>query len=208
VEVWSLLYERGADFYYADCRPAFRSRYVHTIERWELVEYEEEGEATVRGVVRGAPEVVFELQNLTELNDAVFRESQLHVALAGLAYAVRVGAEPIYRFEPAQRLEALAEKVCENDYVISGRVMAWRDIRNPVTSAELLWIHVDAGAIRLEVLAGGRALEGQLKVGAGIIADIWLQGHVLQERDISARYEGVDREFEPADSWATLRRDN
>src|SRR5437867_13383799 len=38
LEVWSILYERGNDPYYADCRPAFRSRYMHTIMPWELVE--------------------------------------------------------------------------------------------------------------------------------------------------------------------------
>ncbi|HJZ67678.1 MAG TPA: hypothetical protein VKF81_06135, partial [Blastocatellia bacterium] len=86
--------------------------------------------------------------------------------------------------------------------------MAWRHIHNPVTSAELVWIYVDAGVIRLEVLASRRALDGQLKVGAGITAHIWLQGHLLEQRDISARYEGVDRDFEPADYWAALRKDN
>ncbi|HJZ67928.1 MAG TPA: hypothetical protein VKF81_07395, partial [Blastocatellia bacterium] len=82
LEVWSILYERGADLYYADCRPAFRSRYVRTILPWELVEYDEDGEAIVRGGAPGAREVVFELQNLTELDDSVFHRSQLHVALA------------------------------------------------------------------------------------------------------------------------------
>ena len=90
LEVWSILYEHGNDLYYADCRPAFRSRYVRVIMPWELVEYDEEGEAMVRGALRGAPDVVFELQNLTELDDAIFRRSHLHVALAGIAYAARV----------------------------------------------------------------------------------------------------------------------
>ena len=52
LEVWSILYESGAELYYADCRPAFRSRYVRTILPWELVEYDEDGEAIVRGGVR------------------------------------------------------------------------------------------------------------------------------------------------------------
>src|SRR6185436_13015343 len=62
LEVWSILFERGPDLYYADCRPAYRSRYVRTILPWELVEYDEDGEAIVRGAVPGAPEIVFELQ--------------------------------------------------------------------------------------------------------------------------------------------------
>lgn len=208
LEVWSFLYQRDSDFYYADCRPAFRSRYIHTIEQWELVEYEEEGEATVRGVIRGGPEVVFELQNLTELNDGIFRQSQLQVALAGIAYTARVDAEPSYHFGAAQRLDGLAEKLCENDYLIGGRVMAWRDMSNPVTSAELVWTYVDAGVIRVEILASRRAVDSQLEVGAGITANIWLQGHLLEQREISARYEGVDRDVEPADYWAALRKDN
>lgn len=216
LEVWSILYERGADLYYADCRPAFRSRYVRTILPWELVEYDEDGEAIVRGGARGAPDVVFELQNLTELDDSVFRQSHLHVALAGIAYAARVrpvvskGLEdpPPRRFELAERLEGFAEKACENDYVISGRVLSWRNIRNSVTAADLVWIYVDAASIRLEVLANRRALRGQLKIGAEITANVWLQGHVLEESDISARYEGVDREYELADFWAGLRREN
>jgi hypothetical protein len=217
LEVWSILYEHGADLYYADCRPAFRSRYVRTILPWELVEYDEDGEAMVHGGVPGAPEVVFELQNLTEVDDAVFRESHLYVALAGIAYAARVlprsGSKPVadppaQRFELAERIEGFADKACENDYVISGRVLSWRDIRNPITAADLVWIYVDAASIRLEVLANRRALRGELKIGAEITANIWLQGHVLEESDISARYEGVDREYEQADFWAGLRRGN
>jgi hypothetical protein len=217
LEVWSIVYERGSELYYADCRPAFRSRYVRTVLPWELVEYDEDGEAIVRGRLPGAPEVVFELQNLTELDEAVFRESHLYVGLAGIAYAARVqpSAElkpvtsaPLYRFELAERLEGFADKACENDYVVSGRVLSWRDVKNSVTAAELVWIYVDAGSIRIEVLANRRALRGDLKVGAEITANIWLQGHVLEERDISARYEGVDRDYEQADFWAGLRRGN
>jgi hypothetical protein len=217
LEVWSILYERGSELYYADCRPAFRSRYVRTIMPWELVEYDEDGEAIVRGGARGESEVVFELQNLTELRDAVFRQSHLRVALAGIAYAARVlpaatfkhsMSRPAHRFELAKRLEGFADKACENDYVLSGQVLAWREIRNPMTAADLVWIYVDAAAIRLEVLANRRALRGQLKIGAAITANIWLQGHVLEDSDISARYEGVDQEYELADFWVELRRAN
>lgn len=217
LEVWSILYEQGADLYYADCRPAFRSRYVRTIVPWELIEYDEDGEAIVRGGEQGSSEIVFELQNLTELDEAVFRESYLHVALAGIAYAARVqpAAEsrqtpelPMYRFELAERLEGFADKACENDYVISGRVISWRDVRNPVTAADLVWIHIDASTIRIEVLANRRALRGELTIGAEITANIWLQGHVLEDDDLSARYEGVDHDYEQADFWAGLRRGN
>ena len=216
LEIWSVLYENATDLYYADCRPAFRSRYVRTIGPWELIEYDEDGEAIVRGTIEGTTDIVFELQNLTELDDSVFRELYMHVALAGIAYAARVRASPaddpsgtpLYRFELAERMEGFADKSCENDYVITGRVLAWRNIKNPVTAADLIWIYVDTGAIRLEVLANRRILRGQLKIGAEITANIWLQGHVLEEGDISARYEGVDQEYDPADFWAGLRRGN
>jgi hypothetical protein len=217
LEVWSVLYERGNQLYYADCRPAYRSRYVQAVLPWELIEYDEDGEAIVRGCLDDGPEVIFELQNLTELNRNVFRESHLHVALAGLAYSARVHgqvkpsdlSEHIpHRFELADHVDGLADEACENDYVISGRVLAWRDIKNPVTGGHLTWLYVDATKIRLEILANRRELGGHLQVGATITANVWLQGHILEEADIWARYEGVDREYELGDFWIKLRRDN
>ena len=213
LEVWSILFERGNDLYYADCRPAFRSRYLHTIAPWELVEYDQEGEAIVRGVVRCAGDVVFELQNLTEVRETVFRKSQLSVALAGITYAARVLRAPapehsVHRFELAERVQGFAERACENDYVITGRVLAWREIKNSITSATLAWIYIDCSTVRLEILANTQSLRGQLAIGAEITANIWLQGYVLEESGISARYEGVDRQYEQADFWAGLRRSN
>jgi len=216
LEVWSILYERGTEFYYADCRPAFRSRYVRAILPWELIEYDEDGEAIVRGSIEEGPEVVFELQNLTEINQNVFRQTHLHVALAGLAYAASVApyddsvlaAKHLRRFEPSESLEECADDACENDYLISGSVLAWRDIENPMTDSPLVWVYIDAGKIRLEVLINRRALRGEIKIGAMISASIWLQGHVLVDADISARYEGVDRDYEPGDFWNKLRRGN
>ncbi|HJQ68927.1 MAG TPA: DUF3881 family protein [Blastocatellia bacterium] len=213
LEVWSILYERAAEIYYADCRPAFRSRYVHHVQPWELIEYDEDGEAIVRGLLPGGAEIIFELQNLTELNPCVFREGHLHIALAGLAYnaqvqAVGEGEFTSTRFELAERLPGLAEEACENDYFVRGRVLAWREIQNSVTQSGLVWLYVDCGKIRLEILANRRTLGGRLKIGATIAASVWLQGHVLEETEIEARYEGVDRDFEPSDFWSRLRRDN
>ncbi|HXG91462.1 MAG TPA: DUF3881 family protein [Blastocatellia bacterium] len=216
LEVWSILFERGNEIYYADCRPAFRSRYVQAILPWELIEYDEDGEAIVRGCIFEGPDVVFELQNLTEINPTVFRESHLHVALAGLAYTARIDSisskravdQNPHRFELADRLAGFAEDACENDYIISGRVLAWREIQNPVTESELVWIYVDATTIRLEILVNRRALGGQLRVGAPITATVWLQGHILEADEMSAHYEGVDREYETGDFWIKLRRDN
>ncbi len=87
LEVWSILYERDGDSYYADCRPAFRSRYLQMIQDWELIEYDEDGEAILCGTTTTGLDVVLELQNLTELQTGLFREARLRIALAGLAYA-------------------------------------------------------------------------------------------------------------------------
>ena len=69
LEVWTVLYESGSgDVFYADCRPGFRARYIQTIAPWALTEYDEEGEAVVHGFREGTDcEVLFELQNLTEV---------------------------------------------------------------------------------------------------------------------------------------------
>src|SRR5215471_3248211 len=135
LEVWSVLHENAKELYYADCRPSFRSRYVHTIEPWELAEYDGDGEAVVRGSTTGGAGVVFELQNLTEVSQRVFRDNQLRVGLAGLAASVRadsgpgrsvaVGSNPanaFRSFEPASSYPELAENACENDYVVSGHI--------------------------------------------------------------------------------------
>lgn len=216
LEIWSVLYERGATVYYADCRPAFRSRYLRTILPWELIEYDEDGEAIVRGCIEEGREIVFELQNLTEIHPRVFRQSHLHVALAGLAYTAYITPYPPSvpqnnyprQFELAETFEEFADDACENDYLVSGHVLAWREVQNPATASQLVWIYVDTGGLSLEILVNRRALRGPLAVGAAISANVWLQGHVLALDDIMARYEGVDREYEASDFWSALRRDN
>ncbi|HYP29169.1 MAG TPA: DUF3881 family protein [Blastocatellia bacterium] len=214
LEIWSILYENRVGLYYADCRPAFRSRYVHLIHPWELIEYDEDGEAIIHGGIPGGSRVVFELQNLTEIRPNAFRELHLHVALAGLAYTAQ--AEPLPhdprllkpRFELAERLPEFADDACENDYVIAGRVLAWREITNPETRLRLVWMYMDVGEMRLEILINRHALRGPLLMGGWVTATVWLQGHVLQDSEISARYEGVDWEYETSDFWTRLRRGN
>jgi hypothetical protein len=207
LEIWSILYENNGDIYYADCRPAFRSRYPRRMNPWELVEYDEDGEAILQGSVSGA-ELVLELQNLTAANPRVFREPNLPVALAGLAYTANVQPAAPHRFEPVEENAAGMEESCENDYFVCGRILTWRDIKNPVTGKEIVWVHVDTGAISLEVLVNRRALRGRLRIGATLCAKVWLQGHVLGQEDLAARYEGVDRDYLVADFWPTLRRGN
>ena len=216
LEVWAVLFEQSDESYFADCRPAFRSRYPRAMLPWELIEYDEDGEAVIEGTLHGGPDVIFELQNLTEIPAIEWRASHLHVAIAGLAYSAHVTNYPdavteqycLYRFVNASEIEGLAEQACENDYVLNGRVLAWRALRNPATGAELFWVHVDAGAIRLEVIVNQRALHGQLKIGAAFSASVWLQGHVLLDAELEARYEGVDPDYLIGDFWGRLRRSN
>ena len=153
---------------------------------------------------------------MTEIPAIEWRASHLHVAIAGLAYSAYVTHFPESfavknyprRFLNAAEIEGLAEQACENDYVINGRILAWRSLRNPATGADLFWVHVDAGTIRLEVIVNHQALKGQLQIGAAFSANIWLQGHVMVEADLEARYEGVDPDYATSDFWGRLRRSN
>ena len=83
-----MLYESGSgDLFYADCRPGF-VRVTFKIAPWALTEYDEEGEAVIHGYREGTDcEVLFELQNLTEVGPAGFGAQELHIGLCGLACA-------------------------------------------------------------------------------------------------------------------------
>src|SRR5438552_2056478 len=74
LEVWTVLYESGTgDVFYANCRPGFRARYTQRITPWALTEYDEEGEAVIHGYAEGTEtDVLFELQNLTEVGSSGF----------------------------------------------------------------------------------------------------------------------------------------
>ncbi len=213
LEVWAWLCSSGKKVHYEDCRPAFRSRYAYLIAPWELIEYEESGDAILRGNLQDDTEVIFQLQNITELNSHIFHHPHLHVAFAGLAYSAVLHSGSYLKrnpplFELAEKLPELAEDAYESDYMIRGRVLAWKYLKNPVTENDLVWLHVDVGKFRMEILANRHALPGRLKIGAAISARIWLQGHILDIDDLEARYEGVDRAFEIGDFWGKLQRGN
>lgn len=211
LEVWTVLYESGSgDVFYADCRPGFRARYIQTISPWALTEYDEEGEAVVHGYREGTDcEVLFELQNLTEVGPAGFRAQELHVALCGLAYRARVRHSTTKtRWLPLEKA-APSRAAHENDWSLSGQVIAFKPLRNPVSGSELYWIHLDLDRIKLEVLVNRRALRGeQLDVGVSLDAEIWLQGHVLDELALRSRYEGIDHSCSAAQFWSALKRKN
>jgi hypothetical protein len=209
LEVWTVLYESDQGLFYADCRPAFRPDHVLTVSPWELTEYDEDGEAVLRGCVEGSSsEVILELQNLTELDTSMFRRQQLFVAPAGLAYS----ATSCARRMPGRFV--LTEKVvrhrqsCENDYTVRGTILSCRRIKNPLTKSDLIWTYLDTGAVKLEVVVNSNDLRGEVKVGGVLSASIWLQGYILDDEAVASRYEGVDRTFQTFDFWSNLRREN
>ena len=125
LEVWTVLYESGTgDVFYANCRPGFRARYMQRIAPWALTEYDEEGEAIVHGYCDGSDtEVLFELQNLTEVGAAGFRAKALHVGLCGLAYRARVCAREMNsRWLPLEQ-SAPSRAAHENDWSLRGQVL-------------------------------------------------------------------------------------
>ena len=211
LEVWTVLYESGTgEIFYADCRPGFRARYAQRISPWALTEYDEDGEAIVHGYCDGtATEVLFELQNLTEVGAEGFRAAELHVGLCGLAYRARVSRKSErLRWEPLQQASPGAQ-AHENDWSLAGRVLSFKPLRNPLSGSDLYWVYLDLGRLRLEVLVNGRVLRGsRLEVGASFSADVWLQGHVLDRRALLSRYEGADTTHTAADHWKHLRRRN
>src|SRR5262249_22411045 len=90
LEVWTMLYESKAGLFYADGRRAFRARHIFSFYPWEIAEYEEDGEAVARGLLTNSDtEIVFELQNITEVDLGRLRERQIRAAVSGLAYRVR-----------------------------------------------------------------------------------------------------------------------
>ncbi len=211
LEVWTVLYESGSgDVFYADCRPGFRAKYIQTISPWALTEYDEEGEAVVHGYRDGTDcEVLFELQNLTEVGPDGFRAQELHVGLCGLAYRARVrkGARK-FRWMPLEKT-APSRASHENDWSLSGHVIAFKPLKNPLSGSELYWINLDLERMKLEVLVNSRTLRGDsLAVGATLDAEIWLQGHVLDELALRSRYEGLDHNVSPATFWSGFRRKN
>ncbi len=209
LEVWTVLYESKEGLFYADCRPAFRSHYFFNFYPWEIIEYEEDGEAVARGLTTDSDtEMIFELQNLTEINPSDYRERPITAAVSGLAYRaqINVRAGTPYFTPLASRYKR--RKAAENDYAVGGTVLSWREIKNQHTTSNLIWTNIDTGLIKLEVLVNRADLKGELKRGAWLSAEVWLQGHILNEKELQARYEGIDLDIPPGKHWIKLRREN
>jgi hypothetical protein len=152
--------------------------------------------------------MVFQLQNLTEINPLDFGERALTAAISGLAYRAQVIARHGNRlFAPLSSIYP-KRKTSENDYAVRGVIVSWREIKNRHTTSDLIWTNIDVGSFKLEVLVNRADVKGELKVGAVLSAEVWLQGHILNDKELQSRYEGVDLEIPPGSHWRTLRRDN
>jgi hypothetical protein len=208
LEVWTMLYESKDGLFYADCRPAYRARHIFSLYPWEIAEYEEDGEAVARGaLVNSGVELVFELQNITEVDLNRLRDRQITASVSGLAYRARVITKTKEPFFTPLAERYPRRKVIETDYAVRGRILSWSEIKNPHTTSDLILVDVDAGKLRLEAMVNRSDLKGELKTGAWLTAEVWLQGHILSEKDLEARYEGLDRQVYRGSFWETLRRE-
>jgi len=209
LEVWTMLYESQKGLVYTDCRPAFRSQRLLGLYPWEIIEYEEDGEALARGLMPDmTTEIIFALQNITEIDPTDFRDRPITAAVSGLAYHARVNAR---RGKAAFTSLARSRKrrnLTGTDYAVRGTILSWRELTNPLTTENLIWVDVDAGQIHLEVVVNRAELKGELKPGGWLSAEVWLQGHILTDKELSARYEGIDRQVSQGDLWIKLRREH
>jgi hypothetical protein len=211
LEVWTLNYESGkGEVVYTDCRPAFRARYLQRIAPWTLTESDSEGKSDISGYIEDTnTEVLFQLQNLTEVGTRFLDQKTLNVGLCGLAYRAGIFA---HNDESGWKAYEKAEvKVAdeENYWKVAGHIIAFDTIRNPLSGSDLYLIYIGMGSANLEILVNQRALRGRKpRVGAFIEADAWLQGHILNNAVKRNGYEGVDWSTRPADYWKILRKPN
>lgn len=204
LEVWTVLYEtKSGEIFYADCRPAFRSRkYAQIIAPWALTEYAEDGEAVLHGFIENTKtEILCEVQNLTEISASVFKEKSLKIALCGLAYGAKIDNNPQRIWQP------LKNSIRENDWSLRGEIVNFKALKNPISGGDLILADVCVGDFCLEVLLNHRNLRGEnLKIGATLIADVWLQSYIIGQNNLL--YEGVDLKSANASFWRKIDRQN
>ena len=82
-----------------------------------------------------------------------------------LSTGSKLESEAAPRFETCERVAEFAEQACENDYIVQGRVGLAR-LHKPGDRSDADLFYVDAGKIRVEVLASRDAFAGQLNIGA------------------------------------------
>jgi hypothetical protein len=207
LEVWTVLYEsETGEIFRADCRPGFRARFTQRVNPWIMTEFDEEGEALIHGFIEDTDtEVLFELQNLTEVGSKNFQQNALTVGLCGLAYRAEVLKKCDRPF-----WKSLGETSAkhENDWKLCGEIISFRSISNPYSGNDLYWAHLELIDFELEILVNQRALHGELSVGAFLKADVWLQGHILSESTRRFLYEGIDYSVSSVEFWKKFKRLN
>ena len=184
--------------------------FAQKISPWVLTESDKEGTSVIHGFIEDTnTEVLFQLQNMTEVGTRFLEETTLHVGLCGLAY--RAGIFPKSDEYSWRSYDEAAVNIIEeeNYWKVAGHILAFDALRNPQSGSDLYWIYVGMGGSQLEILVNQRALRGRKpRIGAFIEADIWLQGHILNETTKRNGYEGVDWTTRPADFWKHLRKPN
>lgn len=211
LEVWTMLYESGTgEMTYADCRPAFRARCTQQIAPFVPTEFDEDGEILVHGFIEDTEtEVLFELQNLTEVGTQIFDQFALRVGLCGLAYKARVSKKDEKPYWKSFDETASNVFAGENAWSLCGRVVCFDTLRNDFSGNDLYWMLLDTGELKIEILVSRRALKGEkLRIGAFVKAEIWLQGHIAPEKPRRFTYEGVDRSSRPIDFWNSFKKEN
>ncbi len=210
IEIWTILNESKKGTYFADCRPAFRSRRSREVTAWEIIEFIEDGEVLVSGSIQ-AIDLIFQLQNFTDLDESTYQQPSLTANFAGLCYRAKIlpsNVNPqIISLSLPNKTKA-ATKHYENDYLVNGKVLAWRELSNPITQGIFFWLDVKVGEFRLELLVSQEQCKGTPSENAWISAEMWLQGHIVRQQEQQAKYEGLDVSIPLADYWSVLRREN
>ena len=207
LEVWTVLYQtETGEVFYADCRPGFRARFRQRINLWTMTEFAEAGETLIHGYIEDTTtEVLFELQNITEVGAKNFQNGTLLVGLCGLAFHAEIVADSQ---EKCWKSEGKDEG-CENVWSLCGEIISFSSLKNPVSGSDLYWLHLNLGDFDLEVLVNQKTLKGEeLQIGAFIRADVWLQGHIISESTFFSRYEGIDYTHRTVDFWKKFKRLN
>ncbi len=210
IEIWTILHESKDGVYFADCRPAFRNARSYEVASWEIIEFIEDGEALVSGRIQNI-DLIFELQNFTELNELVYNQPILTAHLSGLCSRLKILdttlLPKITPLSPAQTSQA-NNKYAENDYLLQGKILSWRELLNPITQSKIVWLDVQVGELQVELLVNREQCNGTLSEGAWISAEAWMQGHIICPQEQQSKYEGLDISIPVAEHWSVLRRQN
>lgn len=207
LEVWTVLYQtKTGEVFYADCRPGFRARFRQRISPWTMTEFAEAGEALIHGFIQDSEtEVLFELQNITEVSTKNFQNTTLLVGLCGLAFRAEIISGKQEKYWKSEEKDERSENV----WSLCGQIMSFSALKNPISGSDLFWLHLNLGDFELEVLVNQKTLRGKdLETGAFVRADVWLQGHIISESTFFSRYEGVDYTRRTVDFWQKFKRLN